>query len=215
MFRFPLAAAFVFAAMPTAQAHPHLFVGVDVTVIYDGTVPTAVELTWRYDDFFSLLLTSDLGIDPDGDLVLNDAETHILTQSVTSWPEDFSGDLEVKQGDTIITLGPRESHRADYVDGLVVETHVRPIVGRINGQTPLALRVYDPFYYVAYTLNGPVTINGRKGCDTSVIQPDLNAAYSLVDELLYGRPASDVGADENFPQVGAEFAETITISCAG
>jgi hypothetical protein len=46
-----------------------------------------------------------------------------------------------------------------------------------------------------------------------VQQPDLNAAYSLVDEFLYGRPAADVGAEEQLPEVGLQFAETIFVTC--
>jgi len=209
-----LTAAIALGYTPVAQAHPHLFVGVDVAVIYDGQVPTAVRLTWRYDDFFSLMLTSDLGIDLDGDLRLNEFETHQLTEAVTAWPADFNGDLEVQQGGRDITLGPRAEHTASYVDGLVVETHIRPITGTVDPDSDLNLRVYDRFYYVAYEVNGPVTIQGRAGCRAGIIPPDLNAAYSLVDELLYGRPASDVGADEQFPEVGVEFAETVVISCA-
>jgi hypothetical protein len=44
---------------------------------------------------------------------------------------------------------------------------------------------------------------------------DLNAAYSLVDELLYGRPASDVGPDEAFPEVGEAFSDTVVVTCGG
>lgn len=203
------------AYSPTAQAHPHLFVGVDVTVIYDGDRPTAVELTWRYDDFFSLLLTSDLGIDLDGDLLLDADELVMLTDAVTTWPADFGGDLEVMQSDAAITLGPRSAHRVDYADGLITETHVRPITGSIDPAADLNIRVYDAFYYIAYELNGPVAFQGRDDCTAGIIPPDLNAAYSLVDELLYGRPASDVGADEAFPEVGVQFAQTIVVSCAG
>ena len=199
---------------PMAQAHPHLFVGVDVAIIYDGDAPTAVKLTWRYDDFFSLLLTSDLGIDLDGDLVLTDDEVATLSATVAAWPADFGGDLEVMQGGKPVGLGTRTDHTVAYVDGLISETHIRPITGPID-PNDLTVRVYDPFYYIAYSLNGPVTFEGRDDCTAGVIPPDLNAAYSLVDELLYGRPASDVGADEAFPEVGAEFAETIVVSCAG
>lgn len=192
-------------------AHPHLFVGAEVTVVYDGETPTAVRVDWVYDDYFSLLLTADLGIDLDGDLVLTAQETDALAQAVTDWPKNFAGDLEVKQGDTVVTLGPRAEHKMTYSEGLVAETHTRPLVNAGGG--PLTVRVYDPFYYTAYELVGPVQIEGRDDCTATVTPPDLNSAYSLVDELLYGRPASDVGADEQFPEVGVEFAETITVTC--
>lgn len=197
-----------------AQAHPHLFVGVDVTMIYENGSPTGIKLEWAYDEFFSLLLTTDLGIDLDGDLVLSPDEIETLAASVADWPEDFGGDLEVTQVGNDVALGERTQHTMTYSEGLIRETHVRPILAGTNTSDPLVVRVYDPFYYISYSLNGAVTFEGIDTCAAAITAPDLNAAYSLVEELLYGRAASDVGADEEFPKVGIEFAETITISCA-
>lgn len=194
-----------------ATSHPHLFVGVEVAVLFEGDRPAAVRVDWVYDDYFSLLLTADLGIDLDGDLVLTAEEKIVLADAVTAWPDGFDGDLEVMQGDAVLALGPREDHRMTYEGGLVRETHVRPLEG--VAETPLTVRVYDPFYYTAYELVAPVAIEGRADCSATVTQPDLNAAYSLVEELLYGRSAGDVGPDEEFPEVGVEFAETITVTC--
>ncbi len=196
----------------TALAHPHLFVAVDVTVIYEGDRPTGVQVAWIYDDYFSLLLTTDLGIDLDGDMVLTRAEETILAEAVTTWPADFGGDLEVVQNGAPVTLGPPRDHRMSFDAGIVREVHVRPLMDAADA--PLRLRVYDPFYYIAYHLNGPVRITGREDCTVQITAPDLNTAYSKVEELLYGRAAADVGPDEEFPEVGAEFAEIIDVTCA-
>ena len=58
-------------AAPVAQAHPHVFVEVGLRFVSqpDGRL-SGVEVTWRYDDFFSLLVLEDRGLDPDGDMVL-------------------------------------------------------------------------------------------------------------------------------------------------
>jgi len=108
------ASALIAAAVPStvAQAHPHIFVSVEVAVTYENNRPTAVELAWIYDDYFSLLLLTDLGLD----LLITPA--------------------------------------------------------------------------------------------------NLDAAYTLVEELLYGRPATGDGADDYFPEVGEAFADTIEITCA-
>ncbi len=197
---------------PPATAHPHIFVGAEVTVDFRGDTPV-VWLNWVYDDYFSLLITADLGLDLDGDMKLTPAEMTTLTESVTEWPADFNGDLEVKQGDTQLQLLPKQQHGMTFEDGIVRETHARP-VALADPAMPLTIRVYDPFYYVAYALSGPVQIIGRDDCDVTITEPNLDRAYSLVEELLYGRPASDVGPDEEFPEVGVEFAQTITVSCA-
>ena len=47
-----------------ARAHPHVFVDVGLRFEADGRGNlTGVEVTWRYDDFFSLLILSDMGLD--------------------------------------------------------------------------------------------------------------------------------------------------------
>lgn len=210
---FGLSALIISSVVPAAHAHPHLFVGVDVKVVYDGDAPTGVQLTWRYDEYFSLLLTSDLGIDLDGDLQLDATELATLKAAVADWPADFMGDLEVLQEGQKVRLGGRTEHSVAYTGGIISETHTRPIVPRLEARDGMTLRVYDPNYYVAYEINGSVTVAGREGCSATIVPPDLNAAYSLVEELLYGRPASDVGQDEQFPEVGIKFAETVVVSC--
>jgi len=199
-------------ATTQASAHPHLFVEVGVTVVFEDGKATGVKLDWAYHDFFTLLLLTDLGIDLDGDSVLTPEEEEILNAAVTTWPQDFDGDLEVLQGDAPVTLAGPADHGVSYENGLITEVHTRPFSEPAD--SPITIRAYDSSYYVAYTLSGPVQIEGRTDCDVSVIPPDLNEAYSLVDELLYGRPASDVGPEEDFPEVGIAFAETITVTCA-
>ena len=196
----------------SAVAHPHVFVTASVKVICVEGTPSAVELTWIYDDYFSLLLTSDLGIDLDGDMVLTPEEEEILAGAVTEWPADYDGDLEVMQDGEVVALLPKQDHRMEFRDGIVHEIHTRPLAPGLTDD-PLTVRVYDPNYYVAYDVPGPVEVSGTDACEGTVAQPDLNRAYALVEELLYGRPASDVGPDEEFPEVGVEFAATITVTC--
>ena len=202
-------------ALPVqATAHPHVFVQADMTIVFaeDGTV--AVRLVWTYDDFFSLMVSTDLGIDLDGDTILTAEEQTMLDDRITAWPPEYSGDLEVMQGDQVLPLADKREHRMTFQDGIFVETHLRPVASLADSDAPLIVRAYDPTYYVAYDLTRPVRIEGRDDCEVSIVPADLNAAYSMVEELLYGRPASDVGPDEAFPEVGRAFADTVTVTCA-
>lgn len=215
MKRFAATAA-IAAALPTtmAQAHPHIFVSVEVAVVYQDNRPAAVELAWIYDDYFSLLLLTDLGLDLDADMILTPDEQQILAASVTEWPADFGGDLEVTQNGAPVPLLDRINHTMTFENGIVREIHTRPLGSLPQKDNGLTIQVYDPYYYVAYELIGAVTIKGRDDCDALIAPANLDAAYTLVEELLYGRPASDVGAEEEFPEVGVAFADTIEITCA-
>lgn len=211
------ALAIVLALMPgLAAAHPHIFVEAQVEIVMDeqGSL-LGVRLTWQYDDYFSLLLTADLGIDPEGDMILTEVEHAVLQAAVLDWPSDFGGDLHLALGGRALDLGPRAEATASFTDGRVSENHFRPLTTPLPMDAPVTVQVYDPYYYVAYAVVAPITLTGGGACAVTYQAADLNAAYSLVDELLYGRAASDVGPDEQFPEVGHTFADTVTLTCDG
>ncbi len=210
-----LSAALALLAGPLA-AHPHIFITAEVEVVFgeEGQM-TGVRLSWTYDEFFSFMLTEDLGLDTDGDLSMTEDELATLAANVLDWPPDFGGDLYLTQRDAPVALGPREDATVEYRDGMVIERHFRPVVSPLDASWPVAVQVYDPFYYVAYEISPDITVTGGEGCAVELRKADLNAAYTLVEELLYGRPASDVGPDEAFPEVGEAFSDTVFVSCGG
>jgi ABC-type uncharacterized transport system substrate-binding protein len=198
-----------------AFAHPHVFVDVEMAVVFDDAGGVGVRLDWIYDAYFSLLVTTDLGIDMDGDLQLTPDEQALLDEQIAAWPPDFGGDLEVVQNGRSLPLAEKRDHAMVYQDGLLRETHLRPVAELADRAAALEILAYDPGFYIAYSLVGNVRIEGRDDCSATVQPADLNAAYSLVDELLYGRPASDVGPEEDFPEVGRSFADTVVVTCTG
>jgi ABC-type uncharacterized transport system substrate-binding protein len=209
-----LAFALCVAPVPLA-AHPHVFVEAQVSLVFEGDALVGVRLTWTYDDFFSLLLTEDLGVDPDGDMVLTPEEAEIVRASVLDWPADYAGDLVVTGPAGPLSLGARAEADVTVTGGRVVESHLRMLAAPVApGAEGVTVQVYDPFYYVAYTVVGDIAVEGSDACTPAYQAADLNAAYSMLDELLYGRPASDFEAEEDFPMVGAAFADTVTVTCA-
>ena len=209
---FPLIAALAFPV--TAAAHPHVFVQAQVAVVFDDAGNLSVRLDWFYDDLFSLLVTSDLGIDMDGDLLLTADEQALLDGQITAWPPDYAGDLEVAQDGVILTLADKQDHAMTYEGGLFHEAHVRPVAAVADPAAPLQIRVYDPSFYTAYELLPAVTVEGRDDCDVQIIAADIDAAYALAESQLDGRDPSTVGPDEYFPAIGDAFADTIVVTCA-
>ena len=194
-----------------AQAHPHLFVDARVALVHEGRSLQAVRLTWTYDEFFSLLLIEDLGIDSDMDGQLTEAELDTLSGAVLDWPEGYEGDLYVTQQGQPVQLGARQDASVAFEDGRVIERHTRPVTAAAPGGA--TVRVYDPGYYTAYTVVTPVTVSGTDACAAQVTRADLVAATETVDELLYGMPQDQ--AEAQFPQVGKDFADTIHVTCGG
>ncbi len=197
-----------------ASAHPHVFVTAGVTVVFGETGEVAVRLDWQYDELFSLLVTSDLGLDMDGDLVLTVAEQTVLDEQIAAWPPEYQGDLEVAQNGEVLPLSEKQDHSMRYENGLFLEAHLRPVTTIADPEAPLHIRVFDPSFYTAYELKDPVRIEGRDDCTVEVIAADLDAAYALAESLNADMSTLDTGPDEAFPAIGDAFADTIVVTCA-
>lgn len=209
-----LAALFALLPLPVA-AHPHVFVDATVEVLTEGGAVTGIRLAWTYDDLFSLMLTEDLGIDGDGDLVLTDAEAEALRASVADWPPDYEGDLVVEAGNGPLPLGPREDHGVVLDGGAVLETHRRPLVQpALATEGPVEVKVFDPYYYVAYSITG-ATVAGDPTCVATLVRADQEAAQAEVDATWAGIDWANAPADEQLPPIGEPFADRVEVRCGG
>lgn len=212
--RLPLLLACLLPA--PALAHPHVFVDSRVEVLMDGSLVTAVRLTWTYDEFFSLVLTQDLGLDPDADAVLTAQELAALSASLTDWPPDFTGDLVLTHGEEPVPLAPRTGHSIDFVDGKVVETHTRPLAAPVDAAAAaLVVENYDPYYYVSYAILPEATLTGAASCEAAVVAADPDAAQAEVDALYQGLDVAGAGPEVQLPPVGYAFSDRVEVRCDG
>lgn len=188
-------------------AHPHIFVDVALRVeLTPERELRGVEITWRYDELYSLLMFEDLGLDSDFDGRLNDSELAFLDGFDMNWIDGFEGDMYVTRHGEALTLGPPEPRGTDVENGQIITRHFRTLSGPASG---VLLEAYDPTFYTAYALDGAVTVEGD--CAANVTPADLAAAYANLEELMYGM--SQEQADTEFPQVGAQFADKVTLQC--
>lgn len=174
----------------------------------DGRV-TEIGVEWRYDPFTSMLILADLGLNPAAHAL--DPEELVLLQGFDlNWQDGYEGDLYVYAGDERLELSPPRPGPAWLDDGQIVTSHVRALL--VPTPPPLVLRVYDPEYYIAYTLQDP-RLDPAPGCIGRVMVPDRIAAQERVEALLDELYAGDFDPEENFPMVGAQFADELHLIC--
>lgn len=198
-----------------ALAHPHIFIDSGLRLIFDSQGRlAAVQVTWTYDDFYSLVQLQDMELDMDMDGVLTEAELAELAGFDTNWVEGYEGDFYLSaDGQPVALSGPTKAG-ARVEDGRITTWHTRSLVHRYDpADGPLVMKIYDPTYYTAYTTELGVELAGRDGCEVTLVAADLGKAYDTVEELLNG-PATDASAEANFPAVGELFADTLTLECA-
>lgn len=203
-------AAVLLASLPmAATAHPHIFVATGLRLVVDEAgLAQAIEVTWSYDDFYSLLIFEDRGLDGDMDGVLSAEERADLQGFDLNWSEGFEGDLYLSRAGAAVALGAPEHLSTEVDAGLIVTRHRRALLSP-QPAAGLMIQAYDPTYYTAYSLDLGVDVEGA--CTATVEPPDLDRAYTMVEELLYAMPADQ--AEDAYPAVGKAFATTVHIDC--
>jgi ABC-type uncharacterized transport system substrate-binding protein len=164
-----------------------------------------VEVTWRYDELYSLLVLEDMGLDDDFDGKLTQVEMAELDGFDLKWIEGFEGDLYATSAEGKLALGPPKNRGTSIEKGQIVSRHFRSLE---RSAKTLSLKAFDPTYYTAYDLG--LGIDLPEGCEAKVIKADLDAAKRLEAELL-GDDVDNPEAD--YPEVGEEFADEIIVTC--
>jgi ABC-type uncharacterized transport system substrate-binding protein len=196
------------AALPAA-AHPHIFVetGLELLLDEEGRA-AAVRVTWEYDELYSFLITEEMGLDDDYDGQLTEAERERLVGFDLNWLPDFEGDLYAHLGGAPLALDRPLAVDARFEDGKIVTVHDRPIAAPPPPGKALVLEAYDPTFYTLYEVTLGVRVAGE-GCEVEHRPADIAAATDLLEEALFGLPEEP----EDFPAVGAAFADKIVVRC--
>lgn len=201
-----------------AHAHPHVFIDAGLVLVTgaDGTI-TAVEVTWRYDELYSLILLQDYGLDPDFDGALSEAEVAATLGFDLNWNSGFEGGLVLARDGTPLTLGPPEAVSMTLrPDGMIETTHRRPVSGDPGGGPSggvVEAQVYDAAFYIAFEATLPSAMTGGAACVPELQRADLDAAYEALEAELAAIGGA-VAAEDNFPAVGALFADRLVFACA-
>ncbi len=204
---------FLLSALPLTS-HPHIFVdtGLDLRFDPDGRL-TEVRVTWAYDDFYSLLITEDRGLDPDFDGVLTEAEQADLVGFDMNWSEGFNGDLVILQGGEALALSGPTQATAVFAEGRITTTHVRR-VSDASASGEIEIKPYDRTFYTAYDVTLPVTIEGTDACRHQIRMPDMDAGLTALSAELAALDA-DMTEEEAaaMPDVGVLLSSTVVVTC--
>ncbi|WP_410217891.1 DUF1007 family protein [Paracoccus sp. (in: a-proteobacteria)] len=217
MFPRVIACSALLSVLPMAAvAHPHVFIDAGLVLDYDnGGALTQVTVEWAYDDFYSLLIIEDLALDPDGDGILTPDEQEALQGFDADWEEGFDGRLYLGVEERPIALGPPREFEARYEEGRLISRHVRTLAQPLDGAQPLLIQVYDPEYYVQFSVPQPPRINGA---DCQVRQRPGDP-YAAAD--AYASAVADALAEEDgslseemlIVDIGPTGADEMRIQC--
>ncbi len=212
--KYPLVTAAVIACATPLGAHPHIFVdtGFEVIVDAEGRL-THLRITWAYDEFYSLLVTEDRGLDPDYDGVLTEAEVASLNGFDMRWIEGFNGDTVLLNGGEEIALSGPQEVATTFSEGRIITSHLRAVEGDAPDANGLVIKPYDPTYYTAYEVTQKVTVQGDDACRARVKMPEMNADLRELQQDLSALDANTDPNDVGLPEIGEALANEVVITC--
>ena len=212
--KYPLVTAAVIACATPLGAHPHIFVDTGFEVIVDAKGRLShLRITWAYDEFYSLLVTEDRGLDPDYDGVLTPAEVASLNGFDMQWIEGFNGDTVLLEGGEEVALSGPQDVETRFADGRIITSHLRAVEGPAPSADGLIIKPYDPTYYTAYEVTQKVTIQGSETCRARVKMPDMNADLRALQQDLSTLDANTDPSDVGLPEIGEALANEVVITC--
>ena len=92
-----------------------------------------------------------MGLDPDADGVLTDAELAQLQGFDMRWIAGFAGDAYLDQNGAPVPLSGPQQPTARVIGGRIVTTHLRRLARPLAPAAgPLVIRVHDPTYDTAH-----------------------------------------------------------------
>lgn len=194
----------------TAEAHPHVFVDSHIHFHVDENGHLGrVDVLWRHDEFFSMLLLTEMGLDP---VAPPDAEgLAALAALVPDWLEDYGGGgvLEGPQGD--LPLGAPVGIAADFTEGRIEMRFSRPLDPPLDvaAAGPITVWLYDPLAFTAYIVEG-VTADAPTRCRARFDAFDADALSAEMAEMLAALGREEV-VDE--PGVGRLLADRVWLRC--
>lgn len=208
------AAVFLGAGLcaPAARAHPHMFFDAYAHFLMDDASNLrAVRVFYVIDEFNSLSVLVDLGLDPDGDGALTDDEKRSLASTVTQSLGEWRYFVDLRAGEARQKFEQPSTATAEVVDGRLALTFDLPLATALDAAAgAVSLRLYDPTFYTEVSLLEAPTIRGGGACSAQMSAPEGGDSVDAARQTL---AAIDRAGEPEDRTIGVLFAAVSELRC--
>ena len=200
------AMALALARSPAAEAHPHMWVTTQVTVVYDRGAFTGLHHKWIFDEFYATAAIE--GLDKNNDGKYDREELAELAKVNIEGLKDFEYFTFPKLAGEPLKVGDVTDYWLEHKDG-VLSLHftlpfAQPVLVDAKG---LTFTVQDPTFYIAFepSKTDAVTLGAGapKGCKIGI------------REAGKGQSAPGETASAQLGAFGISAAKTVSVDCSG
>ncbi len=201
------------AAMRPAEAHPHVWVTVEATVLYENGSVTGLVHKWTFDDMYTAMAIQGLDVNEDG--VYSREELAELAKVNIDGLKEFGYFTVAKLGKAPVKVKDPTDYHLEYTNGLLSLHFTLPFAQPVLAEAPdFTFSVFDETFFIAFELakTNPVKLSAGAppGCAASVGIPENELAeLKALNESFGGQlTAGDANAG-----MGLGYAQTVTLGC--
>jgi ABC-type uncharacterized transport system substrate-binding protein len=209
-----LAAVSLAATPRPASAHPHVWVNVETTVLYDAGQVAGFKHRWTFDEMYTVMAIQ--GLDKNGDGIFTREELAELAQINIDGLKEFDFFTYARIKETPVKLAPPKDYWLEHKEGILSLNFTIPIAKPVPAETEgFEFAVYDQTFFIAFDLakENPVRLSegAPAGCSATVGHADKDLADLQRLNDAFGGQMTAGDANEG---TGLGFASTIHLSCA-
>jgi ABC-type uncharacterized transport system substrate-binding protein len=194
---------------PPARAHPHVWVTVESTLLYEHGAFVGVKHKWTFDEFYSAMAVEGLDTNKDGKYSREEL-AELAKVNVTSLKDFGYFTFPMVAGQAVKVSDPTD-YWLEHKDGILslhfTVPFANPVLPEAKGFT---FAVYDPSFFIAFDLaktEHPVRIGegAPKTCTLRIGVPERDAK----DVSALGESLSAMAG------MGVSVAKTALVECGG
>ena len=203
------AATALMAAPRPAAAHPHVWVQVETTVVYDKGTVSGLRHRWTFDELYTTMAIQ--GLDANGDGTYDRKELAELAQVNIDGLKEFDYFTFAKLGGQALKLAAPTDYWLEMKDGALSLTLTLPLAQPVLAEAEgFNFSVTDPSYFIAFDLvkDNPVRLGdgAPQGCEAKIVE-----AQQDQEELQRLGQAFQTELGGAAPAIGLQKA--ISVSC--
>lgn len=199
------------SAVPAA-AHPHVWVTVETTVLYEGGAITGLQHKWTFDDMYTAMAIQ--GLDANGDGQYSREELKELAQVNIDGLREFGYFTVAKLGKAPVNAKPPVDYYLEYKDGLLSLHFTLPFAEPVLSDAPdFNFAVFDESFFIAFDFEkeDPVKLAGApQGCAANIGIPENELAELQALNESFGGQLTTGDANQG---MGLGYARTVTLGC--